>query len=290
MSKLTNFLKGDIVNIKGIALNLLLLLVVASGGYLLGTEGLTGAFAKTDLEKPVTKQSAAEIDEVKQVILAKLKKVDESVVDVTIEETPLAGVYWVLLPGNQMILMSADGRYVLGSGLAELTDKELVKVDSSIQETAATEIKTIAKEGFEETQGNQLVFKAEGEKKGEVYVFTDVHCGYCKKFHRDVPSLNKAGIDVHYLAGPFFSKDRESLEKIWCSANPLKAMTMAKFEDKFSAVSVSDDCKQIVTNHISLGVKLGIRGTPATYSKEGEHLGGYIPPEQLIARITGGAR
>ncbi len=280
-------LEGEIVKIKGIVLNLLFLAVIASGGYLLATKGLSGAFAKNDSEKTTGQKTSGDIEAVKRAIIARLQQIDGTIDDISVEETPVEGVYWVLLPGNQMLLMSADGRYVLGSTLAELTDKEMVKVDSSIQATAAVEKKDIAKKGFEATQGNQIVFKAEGEKKGEVYVFTDVHCGYCKKFHQDVPNLNKAGIDVHYLAGPFFSRDRESLEKVWCSANPQEALSMAKFQDKLDAVSVTEQCKQIVTDHITLGQKLGIRGTPATFTKDGEQLGGYVPPDQLIAKITG---
>ena len=47
-----------------------------------------------------------------------------------------------------------------------------------------------------------VVYPAEGETKSKDYIFTDVDCGYCRKLHKEVPALNKAGIEVRYLAFP----------------------------------------------------------------------------------------
>ena len=49
---------------------------------------------------------------------------------------------------------------------------------------------------------DMIVFSPEGQTKGVINVFTDVDCGYCRKLHREVPELNKHGIEVRYLAFP----------------------------------------------------------------------------------------
>ena len=51
---------------------------------------------------------------------------------------------------------------------------------------------------------SMISFLAKDSKiaKKNIYVFTDVDCGYCRKFHKEVALLNSKGINVHYLAFP----------------------------------------------------------------------------------------
>jgi thiol:disulfide interchange protein DsbC len=286
------------VKIKSIVINIFLMAVVASGAYLVGNRGLPDAFAKASDEtlraadKPgsVEGGSLATQDtdaKVKAAILSSVQRLDPSVQDIQIEASPLTDIYWVLLPGNEAILISADGQYYLGKGMAVIADKKLEAVNSKVLERVKASAQKEVVHAFKESVDQQLVYEAKGEKKGEVYVFTDVNCGYCRKFHKDVPQLTESGIAVHYFAGPFFSKDRAILEKIWCANDPLTAMTKVKTGLTLSGVEVSEDCQSIVSSHIALGQKLGIRGTPALFTKEGEQLGGYVPPQQLIQRLTG---
>ena len=171
--------------------------------------------------------------------------------------------------------------------MAMIVDKTLQPINSKMMQLAKASVQKEVTQSFKESVDSQLVYEAIGEKKGEIYVFTDVKCGYCRKFHKDIPELNESGIAVHYFAGPFYSKDRASLEQIWCANDPLAAMTKVKSGMSLSGVEVSEECQSTVTNHIALGQKLGIRGTPALFTKEGEQLGGYVPPQQLIERLTG---
>lgn len=289
------------MNIKSFVPTLLLLVVVAAVAYTAGNKGLPnelkelGNLVGKETEKNDNKNESTGADiasismeDSKQKILKSIQALDESVEGIELEQTPVKGVYWVLLPGNEVLLMSADGRFVLGRGINEFKDGKLEPVLSTVVELAKQGAQTDVQAAFRSKDNHQLIYKAVGEKKAEVFVFTDVNCGYCRKFHKDVPELTQAGIEVHYFAGPFFSKDRESLEKIWCSADPLMAMNEAKAGQKLSGINVTDECVAIVSEHIALGQKLGIRGTPAIYTKDGEQLGGYVPPQQLIERLTKG--
>ncbi len=262
-----------------------LLIVVAAGAYSLGDKGLPSTeAAKSTTAKTITPVSV-DFETARQNILKSIQTMESTITSVQIEETPLAGIYWVVLPGNESIVMSGDGKYFLGRGISEFKDGTLIPLLSDVQEVARVETQKEIQDVFQSSDNGHLIYPAEGQKKGEVFVFTDVNCGYCRKFHRDVPELNQAGIEVHYLAGPFFSKDRVILEKIWCSENPLQAMTQAKNGQKLDSVKVTEACQNTVSQHIALGEKLGIRGTPAIYIKDGEQVGGYVPAEQLIARF-----
>lgn len=281
------------MNIKSLVPTLLLLIVVAAVAYTAGDKGLPKELKNkvTEVDNSVAVVSAStmpSIETVKQTILANIQTLDQSIQDLQVEESPVKGVYWVLLPGNEVLLVSADGRYILGRGINEFKNGQLEPVTSTVVELAKQGAQSEVQAAFKSTENQQLIYKAVSEKKAEVYVFTDVNCGYCRKFHKDVPELTQAGIEVHYFAGPFFSKDRAILEKIWCSADPLLAMNQAKAGQKLADVEVTEACVATVSEHMALGQKLGIRGTPALYTKDGAQVGGYVPPQQLIELLTKG--
>ena len=44
-----------------------------------------------------------------------------------------------------------------------------------------------------------VVFDSIAERKASITVFTDIDCGFCRKLHQEVPSLNQMGVAVRYL-------------------------------------------------------------------------------------------
>jgi thiol:disulfide interchange protein DsbC len=130
-----------------------------------------------------------------------------------------------------------------------------------------------------------IVFGPEnGEVKHTITIFTDVDCGYCRQFHREIAEVNALGIEVHYLFYPRTGRDSESwakAEKVWCSADRNAALTRAKLGGSLPDATCEDSP---VAAHYDLGRRVGLRGTPAIYSSTGEHLGGYLTPATL-ARV-----
>ena len=67
--------------------------------------------------------------------------------------------------------------------------------------------------------------------KMTVTVFTDVDCGFCRKFHSQIADLNKAGVRVRYLMFPRTGPGTESwkkAEQVWCANDRRDALTRAK--------------------------------------------------------------
>ena len=65
----------------------------------------------------------------------------------------------------------------------------------------------------------------------EIYVFTDVDCGYCRKLHSEIENYLKEGIQVNYLAYPregLESKTYEKMQHAWCSDQPQRSLTSLK--------------------------------------------------------------
>ena len=84
-------------------------------------------------------------------------------------------------------------------------------------------IKDIEEEDF-------IYFKSSAERH-LITVFTDVDCGYCRKFHKEIESYNLKGISVRYLAFPRSGIGNDSYNKMvsaWCSKDRNQSLSQYK--------------------------------------------------------------
>ena len=217
-------------------------------------------------------------DTIEQVLGQKLKKLMPDAEISSVSPSPLAGVYEVLI-GASLIYMSEDGRFVFRGDLIDIAERR----NLSDETRAAARMQAFARIGPEEA----IEFAPKSKKVAHtLYVYTDIDCGYCRKLHREVDQLNDAGIAVRYLAFPRSGLNSESSKKaaaVWCSDNQQQAMTAAKAGKEVTAKT----CRNPVEAHFSLGRSMGVRGTPAVYTEQGESLGGYIPAPELIQMLSG---
>lgn len=137
-----------------------------------------------------------------------------------------------------------------------------------------------------------VIFKAKGEEKTVINVFTDIDCGYCRKLHDEVGRLNDLGISVRYLAYPRSGvTDRRTgqltgsfkkIKSVWCDDNRAEAMTAAK---KNNSIKDNLDCDAPIAEHIALGYEVGVSGTPAIVLQDGRFIGGYMAADELAKTI-----
>ncbi|MFZ5755343.1 MAG: thioredoxin fold domain-containing protein [Pseudomonadota bacterium] len=215
-------------------------------------------------------------------IRAKLGSAMSGVEITSVSTSPVPGLYEVVLDGSETAFVSADGGYLISGDLYQTTARGLVNVTD--QRKSGLRSSMLAKLKPED----MITFAASGKEKGEVFVFTDVDCGYCRKLHQEVPKLNAAGITVHYLAFPRSGVQGETFQKmqgVWCSADRNKAMTEVKRGGSPLRAPVA--CKSPVAEQYRTGMALGVRGTPAVFLPDGNQIGGYLPAKELISEATG---
>ena len=192
-----------------------------------------------------------------------------------IKPAPIPGLYEVML-GTEMFYLSEDGRYILQGDLIDLGEK----INLSEQERAAARKRVL--ESIPESETIDFVPQA---ARHTVYVFTDITCGYCRQFHRDMAELNGKGVAVRYLAFPRAGIDSDSfreMESVWCAADPNEAMTLAKGGRPVKPAQ----CDNPVQRQYELGQNLGVRGTPAIYLENGQEMPGYVPPDDLLEALS----
>ena len=137
------------------------------------------------------------------------------------------------------------------------------------------------------TNDDFISFRSNNQKH-EIVVFTDVDCGYCRKFHSEIDQYNGLGITVNYVAFPRSGIESESFNKIvgaWCSKDAKNILT----EQKKGSEPIIEQCEDHpVREHFTLGQRIGITGTPAIVTSDGRLLPGYLPADELLLRIEEG--
>lgn len=198
-----------------------------------------------------------------------------------IQTAPIAGMALVELNGREVVYAADDGRFIFTGDLIELRDEGPVNLNEE-------RLQTVRAEGLASIDPKTMItYKAEGEQKAEIYAFTDITCAYCRKLHRHIEQYTSEGVTVHYLAFPRggpTSQAAKDMRHIWCDAEPGQALTAAKLDDTISESELGD-CAESVDREYQMGIKFGVRGTPAIYTHEGVQLGGYVTPEQLQQRL-----
>jgi thiol:disulfide interchange protein DsbC len=209
------------------------------------------------------------------------KKFPDIEVD-SVRPSPMKGVYEVVM-GAETAYVSADGKFLIAGDLYE--------IDSRTNLTEAGRQKTRIDALAKLDERDMIVFKPETVKH-TITVFTDVDCGYCRKLHSEVKQLNDLGVKVRYLAYPRSgpgSEDWRKMEAVWCSKDRKNAITEAKAGRDVK----SGQCATPVAKQFQLGEQMGVRGTPAIFTANGDYIGGYLTPGQMIKeldRITAAAK
>ena len=132
--------------------------------------------------------------------------------------------------------------------------------------------------------GKLIIFAPEGKPDAVVHVYTDVDCQHCRRFHAEIAELNAHGIEVRYLAYPnagIPSATADRMSAAWCATSPGLALTALK-EGKAITASACDDP---VAEHLRLGERMHVDGTPTIVTADGDRIEGYLAPAELARRL-----
>lgn len=180
--------------------------------------------------------------------------------------------------GGQIVYVTANGDYLLAGDLYDLRTQE--NLSESIR--AQQRVQTLSAL----PEGDAIVFTPKGETKASVWVFTDVTCPYCQKFHSQIDDYLARGIEVRYLAFPRGGPHSNSwrlAQSVWCAENPRAALTHAKQNPAQLELEACDSAH--IREQYQAGIDVGLRGTPLIVTTDGRTLGGYLPPAALAKRL-----
>lgn len=136
------------------------------------------------------------------------------------------------------------------------------------------------------------------EKAGDVYVFTDPTCGYCRQFEEGVDAYLNAGIQVNYIPFPRAGVTSTTNQgyQLWAGALCSDENVGEKFHELMTDASATYDmpesgaeCLSRLHEGYAYGRSMGISGTPFIFATngEGEFAGfaGLVEPSQVASQI-----
>ena len=195
-----------------------------------------------------------------------------------IEPSPIPGIYAVYYGDLQPIYVTQDGSFFIYGDIYKININSI----SNITEKSVAERRKLI---LQNIPSEELISFKSSNEQFSVIVFTDVDCGYCRKLHNQIDEYNSLGISINYAAFPRSGLGTSAFTKMvgaWCSDNPKDSMTKLKNN---SPLDISFCENQPVSKQYIIGKKLGVDGTPAIFSMDGEIFPGYIEPEELLLRL-----
>jgi thiol:disulfide interchange protein DsbC len=193
-----------------------------------------------------------------------------------IHPSPIPGIYQ-LTQGADISYLTEDGKYFIDGNVYDMESR------ANLTEALRTQARVALIGAVPESE---MVIFAPDKPRYTITVFTDVDCGYCRKLHSQIAEINRLGVKVRYVFFPRTGPGTESWHKaeaVWCSANRNEALTRAKAG---AALDLTKTCGVTpVAREYALGESIGVRGTPAIVTENGNLIAGYLPPQELVEEI-----
>jgi thiol:disulfide interchange protein DsbC len=192
-----------------------------------------------------------------------------------VAHSPIPGLYEVTM-GGLIAYVSADGKYLISGNVYDLESQQ------NLTATRRNAARAKALAAFSESQ--MIVFGPPNSKM-TVTVFTDIDCGFCRKFHNQIADFNKAGVRVRYMMFPRTGPGTESwkkAEQVWCATDRRDALTRSKRGETLKSKNCGDAA---IKAQYDMGSDLGVEGTPAIFTQNGDYIGGFLTPAELVQSV-----
>ena len=193
----------------------------------------------------------------------------------SVAATPIAGLYEIVVTGNQVVYVDAKADYMLVGDLIDINTRK------SLTEERASQLSQV---DYTTLPLEQAIKEVRGKGTLQVVVFTDPDCPFCKRLETEFAKLDD--ITIYNFMMPILSLHpgaEKKAEQIWCQPNPTAAWT--GWMRQGTPIAAVANCDNPVAETMSLGEQLGFTGTPTLIFPNGKTQSGYSPMPQLLETI-----
>ncbi len=196
-------------------------------------------------------------------------KIDE------VTRTPMPGLFEVRV-GNDLFYTDAQANFLIQGALIDTRQRRNL-TEERMDKLLAIDFDSLPlADAFTMVRGN-------GKRK--IAVFEDPNCGYCKRFERDLQSIDN--VTIYLFLYPILGPDStEKSRNIWCAKDKAKTWLDWMVRDQVPA-KASCDANALARN-TEFGRKHRITGTPTVVFADGTRVPGAIPAaqvEKMLAEI-----
>lgn len=197
----------------------------------------------------------------------------------TVEMSPIPGLYEVAFTAGPVVYSTATGEHFLLGDLYSVNKEGYTNLTAKRRDGERLEALATVDEK------DMIIFSPQGETKAHITVFTDTTCFYCQKLHKEVPELNKRGVEVRYLAFPrsgIGSPSYNQMVTAWCASDRQDILTKLKQKQAVPEQTCEDN--PVAAQYV-LGQQIGVSGTPALITDDGTLIPGYQSAEDLMVTL-----
>ena len=181
------------------------------------------------------------------------------------------GLYEVRL-GDTLVYTDEKVNFLLVGSLIDAKTRENV---------TDTRKEKLSQVNFDDLPLDAAIKVVRGNGKNVVAVFADPNCTFCKRFERDLATLQDVTIYTYLYPILDAHNGGDSMRKskaIWCSKDRGKAWLELMQKNVSPTAAGSCDTTALQRN-LELGQKLGISGTPTSFAVSGQRIVGARFPE-----------
>ena len=192
----------------------------------------------------------------------------------SVTKAPFAGLYEVVLDG-EIVYTDEKVEYFLGGNLYDV--RTLPPRNLTQETTNRMVVKTLA------SAQDLAIKRVKGNGARVLYTFEDPNCGYCRQLSKELDNMND--ITVYTFLTPILSQDSmDKARAIWCSSDRAKAWDDLMLRSTLPAAGAA--CETPIEKSLQLMRRFGVRGTPAIYLVNGQHIGGFVPAAQIERALS----
>jgi thiol:disulfide interchange protein DsbC len=207
-------------------------------------------------------------------VKANLKIQYPSTTITSVEESPIKGIYEVVL-GKNITYTDESAKFFLFGDVIRMSDQ------TNLTSPKRDDLKKLdfaslpLKDAIKYTKGN-------GSRK--IAVFSDPQCPFCKKLEAELLKLDN--VTIYIFTNPIVGlhpEARNLSKKIWCSKDKAKAWR----EYLLSSIEPKSDglCENPVDRNIGLAQSLGLNGTPMSVLEDGSVIEGSVSFGELDYKL-----
>ncbi len=190
---------------------------------------------------------------------------------ISINPAPVSGLYEVFVSGNQLVYMTADGRYMFTGDLIDVNSR------SNLSEARRDELNRI---DYAALPFDSAIKEVRGNGKLQVAVFSDPDCPFCRRLEKEFEQMTDLTIYNFMMPIPDLHPAAEAKAvRIWCSSDRTAAWT--GWMRKGTVPPESTGCENPVRDTMALGNRFGFNGTPTIVFPNGKIVAGYMQKEAL---------
>ena len=229
----------------------------------------------------VTVNAAEQPDKNAAAVMQTLKKTYPKTTFRSVADTPIPGVYEVVM-GKNVAYVDASGKYFLFGHLFDMQTQKDLTADKVPQ--AEAKAKAV---DYSELPFADAVVTKRGDGNRELVVFSDPDCPYCKTLEKTLEQLDN--VTIYTFLMPLAQLHPQAAAKamgVWCASDRAEAWGDLMLRGKEAPAG---QCDNPFAKIAALAESLGIRGTPTIIFRDGTILPGAAPRErleQLLAKTS----